>query len=53
VLPAGFDLVEDPIDVYATDRKYWQSLWWCPETKGSARTAEEQSQHDEAGHTDH
>ena len=53
VLPAGFDPVEDPADVYAIDRNYWQSLWWRPETKGSARTAEEQSQHDEAGHTDH
>ena len=53
VLPAGSDLVEDPIDVYAIDRKYWQSLWWRPETKGSARTAEERSQHDEAGHTGH
>jgi hypothetical protein len=25
------DLPEDaPIDVYATDRAYWRSLWWCP-----------------------
>lgn len=31
VLPAGFDLVKDPIDVYAIDRNYWQSLWWRPE----------------------
>ena len=25
------DLAEDaPIDVYATDRAYWRSLWWQP-----------------------
>ena len=52
VLPAGFDLMEDPIDVYATDRKYWQSLWWCPETQGSERTAELGGHHDEPGHTE-
>ena len=28
VLPATFDLAKDPIDVYATDRKYWESLHW-------------------------
>ncbi|UCG56257.1 MAG: hypothetical protein JSU70_15480 [Phycisphaerales bacterium] len=29
ILPA--DLPEDaPIDVYATDRAYWRSLWWQP-----------------------
>ena len=52
VLP-GSDSLKDPIDVYATDRKYWQSLWWRPETKGSAGTVEEPSQHDKAKHTDH
>ena len=30
VLPATFDLAKDPIDVYATDRKYWESLEWKP-----------------------
>jgi hypothetical protein len=30
VLPPGFDLSRDPIDVYATDRAYWRSLWWQP-----------------------
>ena len=27
VLPASFDLEKDPIDVYATDRAYWESFW--------------------------
>ena len=30
VLPATFDLAKDPIDVYATDRRYWESLQWKP-----------------------
>ena len=30
VLPAGFDLAEDEIDIYATDRKYWASMWYQP-----------------------
>ena len=30
VLPASFDLVKDPIDVYATDEAYWQSFWHRP-----------------------
>ena len=25
-LPASFDVDRDPIDVYKTDRRYWQSL---------------------------
>ena len=33
LLPAGFDLVNDPINGYVMDRKYWQSLWWSPETQ--------------------
>ena len=27
VLPASFDLDKDSIDVYETDRKYWEMLW--------------------------
>jgi hypothetical protein len=27
VLPAAFDLAKDPIDVYAVERQYWESLW--------------------------
>jgi len=38
LLPAGFDLVKDPIDGYAMDRKYWQSLWWCPDKTGAVHT---------------
>jgi hypothetical protein len=30
VLPQGFDLDKDPIDVYATDAAYWRSLWYQP-----------------------
>jgi mono/diheme cytochrome c family protein len=30
VLPAAFDLATDPIDVYATDQAYWQSMWHRP-----------------------
>jgi hypothetical protein len=30
-LPAGTKAT-DPIDVYATDEKYWKSLWWKPVT---------------------
>ena len=52
VLPAGFDLVKDPIDVYATDRKYWQSLQWSPDKKGLARIPEKGGHHDESGHTE-
>ena len=28
ILPASFDLARDPIDVYQTDRAYWESMWW-------------------------
>jgi len=35
LLPAGFSLVKDPVDGYEMDRKYWQSLWWSPEEKGT------------------
>jgi hypothetical protein len=38
LLPAGFDLVKDPIDGYALDRKYWQSLWWSPDKTGAVHT---------------
>ena len=30
ILPREFDLAKDSVDVYATDRAYWQSLWWSP-----------------------
>ena len=30
VLPASFDLVKDPIDVYAADRAYYQTFWHRP-----------------------
>ena len=30
VLPASFDLEKNPIDVYATDRAYWESFWYWP-----------------------
>jgi len=30
ILPANFDRLKDPIDVYQTDRAYWRSLWYQP-----------------------
>jgi len=30
ILPAGFNLPRDPLDVFATDQQYWQSLWYRP-----------------------
>jgi hypothetical protein len=36
ILPADFDPAKDPIDVYATDRAYWRSLWHQP---GVVKTA--------------
>jgi len=30
ILPPSFDPATDPIDVYATDRAYWKSLWYRP-----------------------
>ena len=27
ILPVSFDAAKDPFDPYATDRKYWESLW--------------------------
>ncbi|HWI57233.1 MAG TPA: hypothetical protein VNZ22_08400, partial [Bacillota bacterium] len=30
ILPESFDLARDSIDVYAVDRKYWESLWFQP-----------------------
>jgi hypothetical protein len=30
VLPADFDSTTDPIDVYDTDRRYWESMWHKP-----------------------
>jgi len=31
VLSPSFDIDKDPIDVYAIDRQYWESLWYRPE----------------------
>jgi hypothetical protein len=36
ILGASFDVDRDPIDVYETDRRYWQSLWYCPSGAESA-----------------
>ena len=30
ILRESFDLQTDPIDVYQTDRAYWESLWHRP-----------------------
>jgi hypothetical protein len=30
VLPTTFQMGENPIDIYATDQAYWQSLWHRP-----------------------
>ena len=30
ILPESFDIYKDPVDVYDTDNRYWQSLWWRP-----------------------
>ncbi len=30
ILPASFDLARDTLDVYETDRRYWESLWYRP-----------------------
>ncbi len=30
ILPADFNCKSDPIDVYDTDRRYWESLWHNP-----------------------
>jgi hypothetical protein len=27
ILPESFDAAKDRLDPYATDRKYWESLW--------------------------
>ena len=32
VLPADFDIENDPVDPYKTDRAYWKSLWYKPRT---------------------
>ena len=29
ILPPAFDPAGDRLDVYATDEKYWRSLWWA------------------------
>lgn len=35
ILPETFDLDKDPVDVYAIDRAYWESLWHQPSKTGS------------------
>jgi len=30
MLPAGFNVETDPINVYETDKKYFESHWWKP-----------------------
>ncbi len=37
VLPASFDLANAPLDVYETDRKYWESLWYKPRVSPEGR----------------
>jgi cytochrome c553 len=32
VLPADFNPITDPIDLFATDQRYWQLFWYHPET---------------------
>lgn len=39
VLPASFNADGDPIDVYETDRRYWQSLWYHTPSAKSSSTA--------------
>jgi len=36
VLPDSFDLAEDPINPYETDRAYWRSLWHRPAVAGAS-----------------
>ncbi|MCY3024090.1 MAG: hypothetical protein NTW87_34365, partial [Planctomycetota bacterium] len=33
VLPAEFDAAKDPVDVYATEQKYWRLFWYSPPAK--------------------
>ena len=33
VLPAGFDLAKDQIDVFETDQRYWKLFWYHPERR--------------------
>ncbi len=35
MLPADFNLANDPIDGYETDGRYWQSHWWSAVVKGT------------------
>jgi hypothetical protein len=39
ILPADFDVANDPIDVYQTDQAYWRSLWYQPAVNGSKTTS--------------
>ncbi len=49
VLPAAFDLANDPIDVYTTDRAYWRSLWHRPIQAGHPSMSKSLSTRKRAG----
>jgi hypothetical protein len=34
VLPETFDIDRDKIDVFETDRRYWESMWYYPRGGG-------------------
>jgi hypothetical protein len=34
ILPSGFDLAKDTLNVFEADQKYWRSLWHQPNGKG-------------------
>lgn len=38
ILPASFDIVKDPIDVFATDQAYWRSFWHTPSPTAPVNT---------------
>ena len=31
ILPESFDAAKDPLDIFETDRRYWESAWYRPE----------------------
>ena len=37
VLPESFDVDNDEIDVFETDRRYWESLWYYPGGEGGPK----------------
>ena len=36
ILPVGFDVTNNPINVYDTDRRYWESMWHRPSVDSQA-----------------